>query len=338
MEGGGRHAGRHVVRARHPEAATGARRAGEEIGKSPRIRCLFIEKDAHAFTALEAAAADATDLGARALHGGFEESIPAILDFVGGAFALVFVDPTGWTGFGLRRIAPLLEHEPGEVLINFMFDHINRFLGDPAGCAASFDELFGGPGWNDAVAACERREAAILDLYLQRVRGTGRFRHVTSTRILKPTMDRAYYYLVYGTRHWKGLLEFRKVEEAAVSEQERIRLQAKQDRRVARTGQTEMFAGPALACGPASFEHERKLQRAAALARLRALLDRPDRIAYVDALAESLELPLVWERDVKAMILELQESGDLAIEGLRPRERTPKPGHYLVRPKLARGR
>src|SRR2546422_7173999 len=119
----------------------------------------------------------------------------------------LFIDPTGWTGFGLRKITPILQHRPGEVLVNFMFDHINRFLKediDPS-IARSFDELLGGPGWDAALKAGGQREDAIIELYRERMRAAGGFKHVTSTRILKPTADRAYFYLVYGTRHVKGL-------------------------------------------------------------------------------------------------------------------------------------
>ena len=43
-----------------------------------------------------------------------------------------------------------------------------------------------------------------------------------------------------------------------------------------------------------------------------------------------LEFPLVWERDVKDEVLRLKGRGVIEIEGLKPRERTPKPGHMLV--------
>jgi len=48
------------------------------------------------------------------------------------------------------------------------------------------------------------------------MRAAGGFTHVTSTRILMPAADRTYFHLVYGTRHVKGLVEFRKVEEKVV--------------------------------------------------------------------------------------------------------------------------
>jgi len=306
-----------------------------KIGRTPKIRCLFVEKDPESYRALEAAVRHVSDIQVQPLNGDFEQSIPEVLKFVGKAFSLVFIDPTGWTGFGLKQITPILQHRPGEVLVNFMFDYINRFFDDPRpDIASSFTELFGGPGWEDAVRSAVRREDAIVDLYRERMRAAGGFVHVTSTRVLKPTHDRSYFYLVYGTRHFKGLVEFREVERKAVDEQERVRFAAKQESREARTGQTELFSADDVAGVPASFEVERSVQRDLAVERLRALLRHQPKVPYEEALASLLELPLVWEADVKRMILDLRDAGELNVVGLNPPERTPKKGHLLVRKDL----
>jgi three-Cys-motif partner protein len=55
-----------------------------------------------------------------ALPGTFEANIPDILRSVGPAFAFFFIDPTGWTGFRMEAIKPVLSHRPGDVIINFM--------------------------------------------------------------------------------------------------------------------------------------------------------------------------------------------------------------------------
>jgi len=306
-----------------------------KVGRTPKIRCMFIEREPGPYHALEAAVRDVTDIQIETLNGEFEHSIPEVLKFVGKAFSLVFIDPTGWTGFGLKQITPILQHRPGEVLVNFMFDYINRFLDDPRpDISASFTELFGGPGWETAVRSAVRREDAIVELYRERMRAAGGFTHVTSTRILKPTHDRSYFYLVYGTRHFKGLVEFREVERKAVDEQERVRFAAKQESRETRTGQTELFSADDLASVPASFEVERSVQRDLAVEQLRALLRRQAKVPYEDALATLLELPLVWEGDVKLIILGLRGAGELDVAGLNPPERTPKKGHVLVRKNL----
>lgn len=301
-----------------------------KAGKNPRVRCLFIEKSPTAFKALEQAISCVSDFEVKALHGDFEEVIPDILQFVGRSFSLVFIDPTGWTGFGLRRITPILQHRPGEVLVNFMFDYVNRFLDDPRPeIASSFDELLGGPGWTSVVQPGQRREDAIIELYRDRMRSSGGFKHVTSTRVLKPLADRSYFYLIYGTRHVKGLQEFRGVEKVAVGEQERIRLAAKQTHRVERSGQEELFPSGGLA-GPPSFEQEKASQLTDAMSRLRLLVRTKNKVKYEEVLGILLEMPLVWESDIKQMVKNMREAGEIDVHGLQPRERTVKRSHTLV--------
>ena len=289
-----------------------------------KLRCVFVEPDPEAYPLLVQATANVTDMEIKTINSQFEVAIPEILKIIGRAFSLVFIDPTGWKGFGLRQIAPILRHEPGEVLVNFMFDHIHRFLDTPDP-EMSFDDLFGGPGWKPAIEASEKREDAIIRFYTDRMKEEGQFEFATSTRIKKPLSERSYFYLVYGTRHPEGLLEFRKVEEQEVAEQERVRLGAQQVARVEKTGQPELFgreeSGEA---GITSFEAERRDNLARAEQVLRALLTRYGQIDFKDARTAMLEIPLVWERDVQQIV-----SSHAEVIGMKPRERVAKAGHRL---------
>lgn len=304
------------------------RKVREGIAKQgrrpPKIRCVFVEKDPKAFRELQHAVQGITDIEITAIPGEFEQVIPEVLKSIGQSFSLVFIDPTGWTGFGLQRITPILQHVPGEVIVNFMFDYINRSFG------VSFDDLFGGAGWDVSMT-----EDETIQLYSERMKVAGRFDHVTSTRTLNPTSDRTYFYLVYGTRHWKGLLEFRKVEKRFAEEQERVRLTAKQRKRIDKTGQTEMFSDVPLSTTPRSLEQERRDKKEQALLRLKELVRRNDRIQYEKVLGSLLEIPLVWQSDVNEMIMSLRGK-ELEVEGLKPPERTPKRGHVIVRMKGVR--
>jgi three-Cys-motif partner protein len=298
-------------------------------GKSPNIRCLFVEKDADSFASLKAATDSVTDLKIRVLHGDFEELINEVLQFVGSDFSLVFIDPTGWTGFALNKIAPVLKHTPGEVLINFMFDHVNRFFSSGV-APESFDELMGGPGWNDAFAADSRREDAIVDLYEKRLQGASSFKYVTHTRILKPTVDRAYFYLIYGTGHVKGLQEFRGVEEKCAGEQDIVRRTAKQQYRIKKTGQGELWSAESLPAEPASFEDEQRAQLDRATGLVRDLLRERNKVRFDEVLGRVLELPLVWEDDFQSILKQMRTEGEFTVEGMSTRERIVKPIHFLV--------
>src|SRR3546814_586225 len=98
-----------------------------EAGRSAEPRCIFIERDPEKFKELELAVSKTAKIPVTPLNGSFEELIPEIVRQIGASFSFVFIDPTGWTGFDLLKIKPLIELR-GEVLIKFMFDHINRFL------------------------------------------------------------------------------------------------------------------------------------------------------------------------------------------------------------------
>ena len=248
----------------------------DRAGRSPRIRCLFVEKDPRAFRELSDHIQDIDDVEITVKCGEFEHLVEEIVSYVGRSFSLVFIDPTGWTGFGLDTIRPILQLR-GEVIVNFMYDFISRHIENPQPqVISSFDPLFGGPGWDvevtNLVEEGQPREAAIIKVYLERMRSAGNFRHVTSTRILKPLADRAYFHLVYGTNHWRGLDEFRAVEKAAVREQNRVRDIAQFHYDFDRTQQSGLFGPGELPRPSYTFESLRETACRRAVERLSALL------------------------------------------------------------------
>lgn len=101
-------------------------------GKSIKLRCLFLEKDPEAHAKLEEFAVNVQNALVKTRNCELAEAIDDIVAFIreGGphSFPFIFIDPTGWTGFAMGEIEPLLKLDPGEVLINFMTGHINRFI------------------------------------------------------------------------------------------------------------------------------------------------------------------------------------------------------------------
>ena len=302
-------------------------------GRDVRIRCLFNDSDRNAYGHLSRIAREVRDIEVRPLCRDFEDVIPEIVDYVGRSFSLTFIDPTGWKGFGLQKIQPLLAL-PGEVIINFMFDFVNRFLEDPRPeIAESFDPTFGGPGWDEEVQrrvdSGWNREDAILHVYRERLRQFGQFRHVTSTRIMKPTSDRSYFYLVYGTRHWKGLVEFRDIEKRVIGEQERVREAARLIDHESSTGQADLFEPSVETAGTRSFVANFQKQHDSGERRLREILMERRECIYEELLGTILEMSLVSESDVKKWIGEMRALGQVEMPDLGERERTPKPGHRI---------
>lgn len=112
-------------------------------GRRVNFRCMFIEKDADAYTNLEKFCATVTDLEVKPRCGDFVTLIPEILRFINerpNSFPFFFIDPKGWSPLKIIPLMRLLQRTPGEVLINFMTSHIRRFL---AVEGKDFDALLG---------------------------------------------------------------------------------------------------------------------------------------------------------------------------------------------------
>lgn len=304
-------------------------------GKSANPRCIFIEKNPKKFADLKSAISHVSDIEITAFQGEFQHLIPAIRDEIGQSFSFVFIDPTGWTGFDMHDIKPLLRLR-GEVLINFMFDHINRFLEHPnPKTAEGLNSLFGLQDWYalyiDYTNQGLSREDAIIAVYMDRLREVGGFAHVTCTRIKKPLFERSYFYLIYGTRHWKGLLEFRKVEQRVADEQEKVFGARKHLKKVTQTGQDDLFLRADVSEPNLPFEQQRTLKRRLARSLLNSILNQQHEVAYETVLGRVLEIPLVSIQDLNEWLAELRKDGAIEIVGLEGRKRVPKPGHMVRR-------
>jgi three-Cys-motif partner protein len=292
--------------------------------KYPKIRAIFVEKNPTAFADLQRVLeAHSGDITTTALPGEFEANIPRILHEAGTTFTFFFVDPTGWTGFAMENLRPILRRANGEVMINFMYDFINRFLSfQSVSNEESLDRCFGTDDWR-SIPDSPDREAALVSLYAEQVRATGNFRYATYTRVLKPLHDRAYFHLVYATRNPKGIEEFREVGKKAAKEQETVRERRQREHRESRSGQIEIDYASDLPSR--SFRDEREQQRQKAEDKVLDLLaDGP--VRYEELQPRVLELPLVWKSDLNQILAEGHRANRFVIEGLGPRERTPKPG------------
>ena len=103
-----------------------------ETGKRRHISCFFSENDPAAYKQLEEAVAPHNKpnegFEVQTFCGKFEDAVPKIQAAIGGAFPLIFIDPTGWTGYPFEKIKPIFGSAKCEVLINFMYGHISRFV------------------------------------------------------------------------------------------------------------------------------------------------------------------------------------------------------------------
>ena len=299
-----------------------------EQRRDATIRAIFIEKDPAAFRALQAALQQHSHaINTTALPGAFEDNIPEILRRIGNTFAFFFIDPKGWTGFAMDNIRPVLRHQPGEVMVNFMYDFINRFVNYPeAANEQSLDRFFGTTDWRDIRDATDRETASVTK-YMEQLRSTGASTYVTSTRILKPLHDRAYFHLVYATRSPKGVIKFRDVEKQVVKEQDAVRTIAQREHREERSGQTEIaFESTSDLSNSIREERVQRLQEAET--RLYDLV-RQGPMRYEQLQPLILEIPLVWNTDLNAMLMREHRNARLHIDGLALRQKVPKAGNII---------
>lgn len=303
-------------------------------GKSLRLRCFFLEKEPAAYQRLKQFCDAEQGIEIVTKNEELAEAIEAILSFVRSdpsTFPFIFVDPTGWTGFGMKTIRRLMELEPSEVLINFMTGHIGRFIDSPnQQTQASFEELFGDASFKSKIEelAKQDREDAMVREYMRQVRQQGDFRHVCCSIVLHPKIDRTHFHLIYATRHRKGVEVFKEVEKKAMSEMEQARAEAQQRER--ERGRTrEMFAALDLSRST-KFEELRERNVRSARSAVEELLRGQARVPYDDAWDLVAQTPLVWDTDLKDWIKDWRRTEQLAIEGLKPRQRAPKLNQRIV--------
>ncbi len=313
-----------------------ARTALLEHSRPPlSIRCLFIEKDPDAWAVLNRQLRDVKGVEVEPpINGEFEANVDAVLRFASTArtrrsFSFFFIDPTGWTGYSLSTIEPVLRHQPGEVLINFMTQFVIRFIdSDRPEDVESFTRLFGSEKYRARWAGLTGldREDAIVETYCDRVREVGDFEYVARSTILDPLSDRTHFHLIYGTRHIEGLRVFRNdVERPTGKEQEQARWEAR-DRRTAQMG---LFNEP---LGRSYSDDLRDRYHGKAHARLMALLKQHRRIGFDKLEEEALLFPLMNTQELKKWLVELEKQRVVKFEGLGPRGRIPQPGknHVIV--------
>ncbi|MBI2059415.1 MAG: three-Cys-motif partner protein TcmP [Nitrospirae bacterium] len=315
-----------------------ARDAHTQRGKDVSIRCFFLEADPTAYSRLDEFARTIDYATIETRNAALEQSIPEILDFVrrGGqnSFPFILIDPSGWAGFELDTIAPLLQCRPGEVLINFMTSAIRRFIDSPQyETKESFRKMFGSEDFRETIATLsgQDRDDAAVGEYALNVKRTGGFNHTCTAIVLDPQKDQTHYHLIYATRNVKGVEVFKDVEKKAMQVQEKARADAQQRRRISKAGQSELFNSKEMH-DPSYYNRlrERYLEKSRRL--LLGVLEKRRRLPYDEAWLLALSEPMTWGSDLKMWLEEWQKAGHLNIEGLRERQRVPARGkkHILI--------
>jgi three-Cys-motif partner protein len=178
----------------------------------------FVELDAERAAALTQAVEITTDQLGRpanahiAIHQKtFEDayvSIGAKLRTARTIPTLAFIDPFGWKGLPFSIVSELLNRPSTEVLINFMFEEINRFLDHPDQ-GGNFDKLFGCTDWRECASLHgPARNRCIRDLYARKLSENARYVRFFEMKNKSNATD---YFLFFATNNILGL---KKMKEA----------------------------------------------------------------------------------------------------------------------------
>lgn len=115
-----------------------------------------------------------------------------------------FLDPFGFSGLPMKLIARMMNYDKCEVLITFMEGFVNRFTDEKR--ESVLNELYACQDWKRIREMKDptERETFLLELYEKQLRNVAGARCVASFGIIGHH-NQPIYYLVFGTKHWKGL-------------------------------------------------------------------------------------------------------------------------------------
>ena len=302
-------------------------------GIHKQVRLFLCERDAEAFAQLQAAVTPynrpAEGFEIQTYGGAFEDAVPRINALIGNSFPLIFIDPTGWTGFGFENIRSLFNRPKVEVLINFMYAFVSRFVqSDDPPTVASFERILGGPGWRDRLDPLLSPGLGAEKLFREALKDAGGFPFVLSTRIDKSAEESTHFFLVYGTKSPQGLKTFRDTEAKGLREHAKNRAHARDRREATRTGENSLFQG--LSAEIKEDEMDRAVERNKRDA-TRDLLDtlKRDGAYRFDKVVEGLlQAYMLREMHIRDICVSLADGGKIENTwGKKPRK--PKDGDII---------
>jgi hypothetical protein len=116
-----------------------------------------------------------------------------------------FIDPFGWTGVPFSLVKEILANKSCEVLFNFMYEEINRFIEHPDQ-TKNFDNLFGTPDWRGTsqIDDARARRDFLHGLYMRQLREEAHARYVRSFE-MRNKKDATDYFLFFATNSANGM-------------------------------------------------------------------------------------------------------------------------------------
>jgi three-Cys-motif partner protein len=293
------------------------------------VEAVFVEKKPKSFDKLKSYLERRSGtIVTHPLSGEFSAHVRDIQRRIAGNAAFIFVDPTGWKGAAMEYIAPLVSGPaPRDVLINVMFDHLNRQKDREVQYIREQMRDFFGLGDVDLPADLD--EDGLMALYrLQLKRKTG-LNFAADLAIPHPTMERTKFILVAGGRSPKVLEVFRSVEARVVGRKAAaIRDEAMKHRRESRSGQISLDLAPPSIDRHYEVQHQQDL--CAAEKDILDALDHMSPLVFKELWPPILEGRHLTISELRALVGDLWQTGAITVSNARHGERTVKDEHLLV--------
>lgn len=304
-----------------------AQSAWQAKGRTFPVGAVFMEPDDEAFRRLQAFVRDtAGDIDAHTFHGRFGDHVQRVGDLLGHDAAFIFVDPTGWKGADMKFIAALTHERFRDVMINVMFDFLNRARGmSHEFLQQQLRDFFG----LDRDIPTDVNEEGLFALYRAQLKKLGGLDYAADVAVRHSTKDRTWFRLVVGGKNSEVLRLMRQVEKKVLGgEAGAIRDQAKQRKLADRTGQLGLPRhAPAVDVGYRELQADGVV---AAEVRIIEELRRRRGTARYDAVWPAvLETCHITVTDLGGVVDRLRQDGRVRVLGMKPRDRSVKDDHML---------
>jgi three-Cys-motif partner protein len=313
------------------------RGAKRQAGRPIRAIAHLVEKDEAAFAELSTVVDRFPDIEIVPHPGDFHAALPDILNRIpANAFTFSLIDPKGWS-IDMQNLQPLLARPNSEVVINLMYDFINRFIEHPnERIGDSLNRTIPGPEWREAIKnpaskTPAAREALIIETFAGALKRIGGFRYVPSLRVRRPGHERTLYHLVYGTRSPAGLAVFRESQIKALEGEAQVQAGIKRGKREEKTGMLGLFSADMEAAFDPAAEFLGREKHAARDALLETLAGVPRGLLWRDLWPQVLERFAVTPSGLGREVNALRKAGQLEVPDWRSERKQIPDDDYLVR-------
>jgi three-Cys-motif partner protein len=299
-----------------------------EHGAQIDVEAAFVEKDEASFADLDRYLKGRTGrVTTFARHGEFGTFVPELQRWLGQDAGLIFVDPTGWKGAAMRFIAPLVAGtRPRDILVNVMFDHINRFKDDSRAFLREQMRDFFGLGVRELPEGLD--EEALFALYRAKLKELCGIPHAADLAIPHPTMDRTKFRLVVGGKAPTVISLFRDIEKKVIgAEAAAVRETAAVRESEQRTGQLALLQVPRATDAHYDSLHDQAVRGAPQA--LLSKLSSTSTVTFGSLWPELLEALHMTRGELAQIAWGLHKKGGIIVTNAKPRERTMNDGHLL---------